>query len=65
MTKRVILEFPDELPDFDNQDVIQKGKEAIVMELLCQAEISQGKAAELLEISRYDLFDLMARMTYR
>ena len=40
---------------------LEKGKEAIVMELLREGKISQGKAAELLEISRGDLFDLMAK----
>lgn len=59
MPRKIILKFPVELLDFDDQDVINKGKETIVLELLRMGKISQGKAAELLEISRYDLFDLM------
>jgi predicted HTH domain antitoxin len=42
-------------------DVLAKGKETIVLELLRKGEISQGKAAELLGINRYEMFDLMAR----
>lgn len=61
MRKKVIIKFPVELPDSDDQDVINKGKEAIVLELLRMGKISQGKASELLEINRYDLFDLMAK----
>ncbi|MEK7289258.1 MAG: UPF0175 family protein [Planctomycetota bacterium] len=38
-----------------------KGKEAVVLELLRKGKISQGKASELLEVDRHDLFDLMAK----
>lgn len=63
MSKRVVLEFPVELPkeSLRNKEVIKKAKEMIVLELLRRGEISQGRATELLEISRHDLFDLMAR----
>ncbi|MDO8139892.1 MAG: UPF0175 family protein, partial [Candidatus Brocadiales bacterium] len=44
-----------------NKKALKKGKEAVVLELLREGKISQGKAAELLEIDRYDLFDLMAK----
>lgn len=62
MAKKVVLEFSVELPKgvVITKSVLKKGKEAFVLELLRGGEISQGKAAELLEISRYDLFDLMA-----
>jgi len=40
---------------------LKVAKEWFVLELLHKKEISQGKAAELLEISRHDLFDLMAQ----
>jgi predicted HTH domain antitoxin len=33
----------------------------VVMRLLKEQRISQGKASELLGVNRYDLFDLMAR----
>lgn len=38
-----------------------KAKEAFVMELLREHHISQGKAAELLDIDRHDLFSLMTK----
>ena len=41
-------------------EVLQKGRTAVVLELLRKGAISQGRAAEVLEINRYVLFDLMA-----
>ena len=38
-----------------------KAKEALVMALLREHYVSQGKAAEILAISRYELFDLMTK----
>ncbi len=38
-----------------------KDKEAAVMEFLRKAKISQGSAAELLDINRHDLFDRMGK----
>lgn len=63
MLKQVVLEFPVELPEesLKDQEALKKGKETIVLELLRKGEISQGKAAELLEIDRWALFDLMAK----
>lgn len=62
MPKKVVLEFPAELPkeSAQNENVLKKGKEGVVLELLREGKISQGKAAELLEIDRYTLFDLMS-----
>jgi hypothetical protein len=37
-----------------------KAKEALVLQLLREAEITQGQAAELLDLSRGDILDLMA-----
>ena len=59
MPKQVVLEFPE--GDALDKKALKKDKEAIVMELLREGKISQGKATELLEIDRYDLFDLMAK----
>ena len=63
MPKRLVLEFPVEFPKDGalNKKALKKGKEAVVLELLREGKISQGKAAELLEIDRHDLFDLMAK----
>jgi predicted HTH domain antitoxin len=64
MPKRLYVEF--ELPDevaaqLHEAEMAVKAKEALVMELLREHYISQGKAAEILSISRYDLFDLMTK----
>lgn len=40
-------------------DAETKAKEAFVLELLRQGDISAGKAAKLLNISRWDLSELM------
>ena len=40
-------------------DAVHKAKEAVVLELLRQGDISTGRAARLLNISRWDLSDLM------
>ena len=64
MPRRVDVKFelPDEVaPNLRDEDLSTKAKEALTMELLREHEISQGKAAELLGISRHDLFDLMAK----
>ena len=63
MPKQVVLKFPGELPEEGVLDkkALKKGKEAVVLELLREGKISQGKAAELLEIDRHALFDLMAK----
>jgi predicted HTH domain antitoxin len=64
MPKRLHVEF--ELPDevaaqFPEVEMAVKAKEALVMELLREHHISQGKAAEILGMSRHDLFDLMTK----
>jgi predicted HTH domain antitoxin len=58
MAKRVHLdvELPDELFGQLRKEET-KVKEALVMELLREHRLSQGKAAEILGISRHDLFD--------
>lgn len=64
MSKRVNLqlELPDELlGTLQEQDLAVKAKEALVMELLREHQISQGKAAHLLGMNRNDLFSLMAK----
>ncbi|MGA1875486.1 MAG: UPF0175 family protein [bacterium] len=63
MLRKLVLEFPEELSDEDlhDKEVVTKGKEGVIMALLRKGKISQGKAAELLDISRHELFDLMAR----
>jgi DNA-binding NtrC family response regulator len=58
----VTFELPDEVaPNLRDEDLAAKAKEAFILELLREHEISQGKAAELLGIDRHQLFDLMAK----
>jgi len=62
MSRRITfeLELPDDLASaLHNEDVVGKAKEALVMELLREHRVSQGKAAEILGIHRDDLFPLM------
>jgi predicted HTH domain antitoxin len=63
MSRMLVLEFPEEVQETDlrDKDVLLKAKEGAVMELFHKGKISQGKAAELLDRSRNDLLDLMAR----
>jgi len=57
----VKLELPDEVAaHLRDEDLAAKAKEAFIIELLREHEISQGKAAELLGIDRHTLFDVMA-----
>lgn len=57
---QLVLELPEELCAQLREDEIEtKVKEALVMEFLREHRLSQGKAAEILGISRHDLFDLM------
>jgi len=42
-------------------EVSTRVREGLVMELLRQHVISQGKAAELLQLNRWDLYEVMGR----
>ncbi len=54
------LELPDEVAKhIPAKELAEKAKESLVMKLLREHQVSQGKAAEILGISRYDLFELM------
>lgn len=63
MPKELVLDFPDELKDEDlkDSDVKARAMEAAVLELLKKGRVSQGKAAEILGLSRQDFFDLMSK----
>jgi len=64
MAKRVKLdlELPDELlAQFQEKEIEAKAKEALVMELLREHRLSQGKAAEVLGVGRHELFDLISK----
>jgi len=58
----VELELPDDVvEDLQDEDLSSKAKEALVMELLREHRVSQGKAAAILGLSRENLFPLMTR----
>lgn len=58
----VELHLPDELvAHLREEDLAGKAREALIMELLREHRLSQGKAGELLGISRDELFPLMTR----
>lgn len=64
MSRRVKLDFelPDELfTQLREEEIETKVKESLVMELLREHRLSQGKAADLLGLDRDQLFDLMAK----
>lgn len=61
-TQSIGVELPDDLIKLlgSPERAAARAREALVLDLLRQAEISQGKAAELLGINRYQMLDLMA-----
>ncbi len=64
MAKRVKLdlELPDEiLARLERGEIEKRVKQALVMDLLREHQLSQGKAADLLGLNRHELFDLMAK----
>ena len=64
MTRQVhvTLELPDEVVGQEQGEALTAHvKEAFIMALLREHRLSQGKAAEVLGVSRTDLFPLMTR----
>ena len=61
-TTSLTFDVPEELVKLlgSPEHAAARAREALVLDLLRQAEISQGKAAELLGINRYQMLDLMA-----
>jgi predicted HTH domain antitoxin len=61
--RTVSVELPEELVDIlgSPAEVTTKAREALVFALLREGRISQGKAAELLHVTRWDMLDLLAQ----
>ena len=61
-TRTLAVEVPEELVALlgSPEAAAAKAKEALVLALLREAQISQGQAARLLGLTRYDILDLMA-----
>ncbi len=62
-TRTVSVQLPEELVELlgTPERASERARLALVLDLLRDARISQGKAAEVLGISRWDILDLMAR----
>lgn len=62
--KHFEVDLPEEVVvgfGWQDAEVPSRMREALVMELLRRHVISQGKAAELLDISRWDVYEVMGR----
>ena len=62
-TQKIEVELPEEiLSCFESlKEAEDKAKQGVILDLLRERKVSQGKAAELLGISRWELFDLIAK----
>jgi len=58
----VTVELPDDLVELlgSAESLAVQARRALVLDLLRQGQVSQGKAARLLGLTRYDILDLMA-----
>jgi len=61
--RSVTIDVPEEVVALlgSPEQAATRARDALVLDLLREAEISQGKAAELLGINRYEMLDLMVR----
>jgi hypothetical protein len=61
--KTITLELPEELIDLlgPPDAIAGRVRESLVLDLLRDAQITQGEAALLLGVTRYNILDLMAR----
>jgi predicted HTH domain antitoxin len=59
----ITVDLPDELVALlgSPESAAERVRQSLVLDLLREAEISQGRAARLLGITRWDILDLMAR----
>jgi predicted HTH domain antitoxin len=60
--KTITLELPEDLITSLGtlEDIAARDRKALVLDLLRDAHITQGEAARLLGVTRYDILDLMA-----
>ena len=66
-TRTLSLEVAEDLVDLlgSPEAAAAKAKQALVLELLRETRISQGRAARLLGVSRWEMLDLMAQHDVR
>lgn len=62
-TKLVTFELPEEVVALLGSDELAaiRARTALVLDLLREGHLSQGQAAQLLHLTRWDLLDLMAQ----
>lgn len=62
-SQTVAVEVPEALIERlgSLEEVVSRVRRSLVLDLLREADISQGEAALLLNLTRYDILDLMAR----
>ena len=62
-TQAITIELADELLELlgSPESAAAKARELLVMELLRESTISQGQAARLLGLTRWDILQLMVR----
>lgn len=62
MARTLEIEVPDDLVSMlgSPEAARAKAREALILSLLREGRISQGRAAEILGTTRWDLIDLMA-----
>jgi predicted HTH domain antitoxin len=62
-TRSVTVDFPEEVVDLlgSREDVSALVRQALVLDLLRNGEVSQGRAARLLGSTRHDILDMMVR----
>jgi predicted HTH domain antitoxin len=63
-TTTLIVELPEELLNLlgSPEDAAAKTREILVVEFLREGRLSQGQAARLLGVTRWDILNLMARL---
>jgi hypothetical protein len=64
-THTLTIEIPEELLDLlgTPAEAAIKAREALVVEFLREGRLSQGQAARVLGVTRWDILDLMARFS--
>ena len=63
VTITIQVEVPEELSELGDspEELVVRAQRSLVLDLLRDGKIGQGRAARLLGITRWDILDLMAR----
>ena len=65
VTHTLTIEVPEELFDLlgSPDEAAQRARQALVIEFLREGRLSQGQAARVLGVTRWDILDLMAQFS--